>query len=105
MIILNPVQNLIVQRGNFLIQTLLTEQSAQINALIVAKAKSAKNFKCTYEGTNHLQLKYLMNLKFEQDAIKTTQETSTCNLTFADRILEKGPKNVTGQVNKCCPHS
>ena len=47
----NQLQNLIAQQRSFLIQNLITEQSAQINAEIVAKAKEAKTFKCTFEGT------------------------------------------------------
>ena len=96
----NQLQNLIAQQRNFLIQTLITEQSAKINAKIAAKAKEAKNFKCTFEGMNFSLFDSKINFYFEKDAIKTTPETSTCNLTFADRILEKGPKNVTGQVKE-----
>ena len=96
----SQLQNLIAQQRNFLIQTLITERNAQINAEIAAKVKEAKTFKCTFKGTTPLLFHYKINFYFSKDAIKTTAETFTYNLTFADRILEKSPKNVTGQVKE-----
>ena len=60
----NQLQNLIAQQRNFFIQTLITEQSAQINAEIAAKVKEAKTFKCTFEGTNSLLFDYKFNFYF-----------------------------------------
>ena len=58
------LQNLIAQQRNFLIQTLITEQSAQINAEIAAKVKEAKTFKCTFEGTTPLLFDYKIYFYF-----------------------------------------